>query len=401
MVMISAFRLYFPRPVRPASPRLRTRFPTLFFAHPSASRLLALGLILATFSSMMPRAVAASKRVSNGQIIQINGDVQLKRSYGSVTRPKVGTRIYPQDKLMAANGAQVVVQCADLSSLSVEGAGEHRLDGCASVTKKAQCTPGTYKCPSRPGSIALNNSSIPYIISPRRTNLLNPQPKLRWNPVPGATSYTVSIKGEGVDWKTKVSDTQIVYPGEQPLQPGGYYLLIVRADTGASSTDEPIIPGGLGFSLLEATSAQQVRSQAAEIAQQPWTKQAKTLALVNLYLKYGLTFEAVEMLEDLVNGGVETAPIYNKVGELYLNFLALAPQAKTYYAQAVKLADSNDIEEQTVAQEGLGQVQARFGNQDEAIRLLTMARDGYEALGDTERVSQLEKQLRALISKGK
>ena len=160
--------------------------------------------------------------------------------------------------------------------------------------------------------------------------------------------------------------------------------------------DEPEIPGGLGFSLLEATQSQQVRSQAAEIAQQPWTEQAKTLALVNLYLDNGLTFEAVEMLENLVNSGVETAPIYNSIGKLYLNFLALAPQAKPYYAKAVELADSNDLEDQTAAQEGLGQVQAKFDNKDEAIRLLTLARDGYETLGDSERVSKLEKQLRGL-----
>ncbi|NES24659.1 MAG: hypothetical protein F6K41_38555 [Symploca sp. SIO3E6] len=362
---------------------------------------ISLGLILATASLMIPKAVAASKRVSNGQIIQINGDVQLKRSHGSVIRPKAGTRIYPQDRLLAANGAQVIVQCADLSTLSVERSGEHQLNGCASATEEAQCTPGIYKCPHRGDLIALNDSSIPYIISPRRTKLLNAQPRLRWNRVPGATSYTVSLKGEGVDWKTQVSDTQIVYPGEQPLQPGGYYLLIVRADTGASSTDEPVIPGGLGFNVLKATHTQSVQSQAQEIAQQPWTEQAKTLALVNLYLDKGLTVEAVEMLEDLVNSGVETAPIYNSIGKLYLNFLALAPQAKTYYAKAVELVDSNDIEEQTAAQEGLGKIEAQFGNNQEAIRLLTMARDGYEMLGDTERVSQLDRQLKVLIREGK
>ncbi len=357
-----------------------------------------LSLIMATVSSMIPIGVAASQKLSNGQIIQIDGDVQLKRSHGHFIRPKAGTRIYPTDKLVAANGTQVLVQCND--SLLVEGYGKNQLNRCPSATKQTQCTPGLYKCPHRGDQIALNNSSIPYIISPRRTKLLNNKPRLSWNPVPGATSYTVSIKGDGVDWKTQVNDTQIVYPGEQPLQPGGHYLLIVRADTGASSTDEPVISGGLGFSLLETTQAQQVHSQAEEIAQKPWTEQAKTLALANLYLNNGLTFEAVEMLENLVNSGVETAPIYNSIGKLYLNFLALVPEAKANYAKAVELADSNDIEEQTAAQEGLGQVEEKFGNNDEAIRLLTLARDGYETLGDSERVSQLERQLRRLTRQG-
>jgi len=267
--------------------------------------------------------------------------------------------------------------------------------------KQTECTTGIYKCPHRGEPIAWNDSAIPYIISPRRTKILNAQPKLRWNPVAGATSYTVSIKGEGVDWKTKVRDTQIVYSGQQPLQPGGYYLLIVRTDTGVSSADEPVIPGGLGFSLLEATQAQLIESQAAAIAQEPWTEEAKTLALANLYLNYGLTIEAVEILEDLVNRGVETAAIYNKIGELYWNFLALVPQAKNYYVKAVELADSSDIEEQTAAQNGLGQIEAKFGSSQEAIRLLTLARDGYEVLGNTERVSQLEKQLKVLMRESK
>ncbi|NEP14836.1 MAG: hypothetical protein F6K14_32515 [Symploca sp. SIO2C1] len=363
---------------------------------PRVALSIGLGLILANVSSIIPVGVAASPRISNGQIIQIKGNVQLKRSHGRVIRPQAGTRVYPRDKLVAANGTQVLVQCTDLSTLLVEGYGENQLNGCASPTQEAQCTPGTYKCPHRGDLITLNNSSTPYIISPRRTKLLNNQPRLRWNPVSEATSYTVSIKGEGVDWKTQVSDTQIVYPGEQPLQPGSHYLLIVRADTGASSTDEPVIPGGLGFSLLETTPAQQVHSQSEKIAQKSWTEQAKTLALANLYLNNGLTLEAVEMLENLVNSGVETAPIYNNIGKLYLNFLALVPEAKTYYLKAVELADSNDIEEQTAAQDGLGQVEAKFGNRDEAIRLLTLARDGYETLGDSERVSQLERQLRRL-----
>ncbi|NET58267.1 MAG: hypothetical protein F6K47_19550 [Symploca sp. SIO2E6] len=351
-------------------------------------------------SAFLQTAVAASLKVANGQIIQIKGDVQLKRSDGRIILPQAGTKIYPQDQLLTPNGGEVLVQCNDLSTFSVEGYGEKRLNDCASA-KPPECTPGVYKCPHRGEVMAWNDSAIPYIISPRRTKLLNAQPRLRWNRVSGATNYTVSIKGEGVDWKTQVKDTQIVYPGEQPLQPGGQYLLIVRADTGTSSVEEPIIPGGLGFSLLEATEAQVVESQAAAIAQEPWTEEAKTLALAHLYLKEGLTVEAVEMLEDLVNRGIKTAPIYNRIGEIYGNFLALATQAKNYYTQAVEVADSNDIEEQTVAQDRLGQIEAKFGDQNEAIRLLTLARDGYQLLGDTERVRKLEKQLRELTREGK
>jgi hypothetical protein len=62
------------------------------------------------------------------------------------------------------------------------------------------------------------NPLIPYIISPRCTLVLNPLPMLRWNGVPGASRYTVSLIGdEDVLWETDVSETEVVYSGEPAL----------------------------------------------------------------------------------------------------------------------------------------------------------------------------------------
>ena len=347
--------------------------------------------------TMMPMAVAATRRVSNGQIIQINGDVQLKRSLGRIIRPTIGTQVYPGDELLTARGAQVLVQCADLKMWSVE-AGENRLNSCLEATEEAECTPGTYKCPHRGDDIAWNNASIPYVISPRRTALLNDKPTLRWNPVAGETNYTVSIEGEGVNWTTQVSSPQVIYSGESPLKPGSSYLLMVKANsTGVSSLDEPVRPGGLNFSLLGENQAQLVRAAKEQIEQQKWTDQAKALALAHLYTKNDLISEAITTLEELVQSGVQTAPIYRTLGDLYLNYLALVPQARDYYSKAVELASSNNLEERTAAQDGLGQVQKALGNKDEAVRWLTQARDGYKSLGDSERASALEKQLKELV----
>jgi tetratricopeptide (TPR) repeat protein len=95
---------------------------------------------------------------------------------------------------------------------------------------------------------------------------------------------------------------------------------------------------------------------------------------------------------------VQAAPIYRTLGELYWNYLELEPQAKEYYSKAVELADSEDIEEKIAAQNGLGQIEAALGNKDAAVRWLTQALAGYQALGDSERVSKLENQLKPLTS---
>ncbi|HBB33228.1 MAG TPA: hypothetical protein DC064_15875, partial [Cyanobacteria bacterium UBA9273] len=93
-----------------------------------------------------------------------------------------------------------------------------------------------------------------------------------------------------------------------------------------------------------------------------------------------------------------TAPIYREIGDRFLKYLLLVSQAQHYYAKAIELADPNDLEEQTQAQEGLGQVQAALGNKDEAVRWLSLAQQGYQTLGDSKRASELDMQIAGLGS---
>jgi hypothetical protein len=312
--------------------------------------------------SLAPVVAVAPSQLSNGQIIQIIGEVQLERSPGRVIRPTQGTRLYPGDKLLTASGAQVLVQCADLTLQSVPS-GQNRGNVCPQATEQEECTPGTYKCPHR-GDIAWN-SNIPYIITPRRTALLTDKPTLRWNPVAGATSYTVNLQKNGEDfWETTVSTTEVVYSGETPLEPGASYSLIVTADTGDSSLDEQPRPGGLSFHILDENQAQRIRVAAEEITQKDWTDATKALAIANLYLKHdpttpknALIADAIATLEELVASKVETAAIYRTLGELYLDYLQLVQPAYQYYSKAVELADPNNTEELTAAQAGLRQVE--------------------------------------------
>ncbi len=343
--------------------------------------------------SMMPAALATSHTLSNGQIIELNGDVQLIRSNRRMVRATTGTRIYPGDTLRTAQTGQVLIQCADLSIQSVP-AGQHQLNRCPKASEQSGGLSGIIAPPHRGDAITWNNAQIPYIISPRRTKLLNDKPMLRWNPVPGATSYTVNVQGEGVNWTTQVSNTQVVYAGDQPLKPGGHYLLFVETNTGALSLDEPVRPGGLHFSLLDENQAQYVRAAAQQITQQNWTDQTKALALANLYIKNGLICEAIEKLEALAAGGLETASIYHTLGDLSLNYLALVPQAGAYYLKSIKLADPEDTETRIAVLDGLRQVQSALGNKDEATSWLTQAQVQCKALTDLECASALEKQLR-------
>lgn len=338
------------------------------------------------FSALRP----TSQPLANGQILQITGNVQIQRT-GRRIEPQIGTDIYPDDELLIAKEAQIIMQCADLSIQTISP-GNNLRNRCPAATEQTECSPGTYKCPHR-GDIAAWNNNIPYVISPRRTTIITDKPLLRWNSIPQAQYYTVTLEGDGIEWTTQVSDTQILYPGEPPLQPDGNYMLIVEADTGESSLDEPPLPGGLNFSRLDEQQAQHIQTQASQITQQPWNQTAKALALAKLYSKHSLHTKAIATLDSLIADGVESAAIYRKIGDRYFYHLALPPQAKPYYKKAIELAQPNDIEEKTHAQYHLGRIETALGNHDEAMRWFSLALKGYQTLGYSEQIQELEHQL--------
>ena len=320
-----------------------------------------------------------------GWILQATGEVLLKRKqwsdYQSTT---VGAELYPGDLLQPARGAIVLVQCAD--GRTVWPVPEGMISGATNG-----CPPQSVAISRRSGDIIPPrggvNPLIPYIISPRHTFVLNPLPTLCWNAVPGANRYTVSLIGnEDVLWEKEVSETEVVYSGEPPLESGVEYLLFVKAHMGASSQEEDL--PNLGFSLLDDNEAQLVRDTTEQLLKLDLADEAKALALVHLYVNYELRAEAIAILEVLVKQGSQTSVVYRTLGELYRE-VGLNLLAQKYYLKAIELASLEDVEGQAIAAEGLGKVYVAIANRQEAIRWLTQARDGYQVLGDMQRFGEL------------
>ncbi len=352
--------------------------------------------IFIALSAIATTTLAASNRVSNGLIIHTSGEVQLERQNGRIIRPTSGTPIYPGDKLRTAQNGQVMLQCADLGIQAI-ASNENQLNSCllAKEKSKAECSKDVIKCPDRgDGKIAWNSAPIPYVISPRRTQLLNNKPILRWNPVAGATSYKLSLRENGskLNWEMTVSGTEAVYPGEPPLKPGVNYKLIVVANTGASSEDA-VGEGDTEFSVLDEGEVERVKSEVGAIGQKVQNENAQQLAISNLYLNTNLIAEAIDILESLQKIGVAAPPIYRSLGDLYLERLQLVPQAESYYFQVINTAKPDDIEELTAARYGLGQVHSAMRKNLEAMSYLRLAKDGYITLGDLAMVEKIDKQL--------
>ncbi len=318
--------------------------------------------------------VSSDTCVPVGRLISVQGQVQLKRMGWSGYHPTaVGARLCLRDLLQLAKGAKAIVKCAEPAQNpwtvpeGTWGVG----NGCREPRERRYTLPGSIS-PTRRIETA---ARIPYIISPYSTSLLNDKPKLRWQAVPGATSYTVRVSGPGVKWETEVSTTEVVYPGEPPLKPVEEgYLLTVEADNGEK-------PAKATFRLLDESKAQQVQAAALALNRQNLAEEANTLALADLYIGQELIAEALEVLEASVAKGSQTAAIYHTLGDLY-GQMELLSQAEKHYLKAFELATTaNNIEGQADAAARLGEVYAALGNLEEASRWQKEAQERYQALG--------------------
>ena len=224
--------------------------------------------------------------------------------------------------------------------------------------------------------------------------MLGNKPTLRWNPVAGATSYKLSIleNKAKLNWEMTVNGTEAVYPGEPVLKPGVKYRLIVEANTGVSS-ESPLGERDSEFGLLDEKEVEQVKEAVRTIEQQVPNAASQKLAIAQIYRSANLNAEAIETLESLLAAGVETAPIYRMLGEMYQGRSQLMPQAEIYYKKAIDAAKSDDIEELTDARYGLAQVYSSMRNYTEAIQYLKLSKEGYQSLGDLPMVEKIEKQL--------
>lgn len=155
------------------------------------------------------------------------------------------------------------------------------------------------------------------IVSPRRTLVLSERPTFRWNEVPGASFYLVSLMdGSEIYWHEKVSELEIVYPGNPPLKRGVSYSLVIKSDNNFSSEsilDKP----ELKFNLLDLESVQKIESSMEEISRLNLEPEVEALVLTTLYIEHGLNAKAVKTLEKLRVDGIQAFVVDRTLSELY------------------------------------------------------------------------------------
>jgi hypothetical protein len=325
-------------------------------------------------------------------LVSSSGGVQLKRkTWSSYTIVDFGSELYRGDLIRVSSGGNALVLCDGLTTWEVPSGAPAGLNhGCPPPPEAVLIRGASLVGNTR----AISDPLIPYIISPRKTKLLNTMPVLRWNPSPDAANYTVSVRGQTFEWSATTDVAEFVYGGDPALIPGQTYILIVEADNGKSSQDEGT--PGLGFTLLDDATASQVQRAIDKIKSLKLSAEAEALALSQFMVGQGLFSEAIELLEGVSAGGRQASSVYRRLGDLYrasgLNLIA-----DERYARAVELADSvGNLESASAARAGWAEVHITLGNQDEAIHLFEEAIVGYETLGDAVQVDTLKQRLAAI-----
>jgi len=301
--------------------------------------------------------VTLSQNVPAHTIFEVKGKALVsKKIWGKPQTAFVGLSLNPDDTLNISPKASVKIYCSDLSIWTVKPGKYKVSQGCPSG-KTVILLPNSNNDTLRPiGKTEAALAKLPYIITPRETDIISDRPQMRWNSVPGAAYYTVKI--DGINWEKKTDKTEIIYDGDRPLQAETRYWVTVTTDQGLSSQQETEV----GFNVSDEQTKKTVLEAVEKIQKQPLSSTERELVLAYLYRSYELYGDAINVLEDLVNQGNKEIIVYQLLGDIYLE-VGLPQLAKNTYQKGLELAiKTQNIPAQTTIKKVLKQVNDLLGN---------------------------------------
>ncbi|MGB3239975.1 MAG: tetratricopeptide repeat protein [Geitlerinemataceae cyanobacterium] len=323
-----------------------------------------------------------------GQIDRLEGE-------GSLLREGMSETLTPGKRLCAGDRVQLTANARAMAMCSADGTTRSFPVGMQSLATSV-CPGVLEECKdpeSDPNSGCGRNlteilePNLPHILSPRNTVLLTTQPQIRWEPVPGASRYTVTLENaeEAVWGPIEVEGTEIAYGGDIPLAAGPSYTLTVTADNGSQSETR--------FHLLDESDRDRVMQL---LAMQPTDETAVIPPQVYVYADNDLFSEAIEILEMAIDNGNRSAAIYLQLGQLY-NETGLSFKAEEAYWEAIELATTEgNLKGQALAHTRLGQLYRDAGNLEAAIDRFSQAQMLYEQAGELDLAREVEALLQKL-----
>lgn len=224
---------------------------------------------------------------------------------------------------------------------------------------------------------------VPFVISPRYTFLLTPQPIFKWHSTE-SPPYTVQVWSADSVWQDVTDLTEYIYPDDAPtLEPGQTYYLTVIDSTGHSSNEEdsPIDLGFAVFSPEEREELSEVLERVDSLTS--LDAPARQLLIAEVLHTFQLRGASIEQLEDLAVSA-ETPSVLLHLGYKYLEiglyFEAIEPLERAYN----QFKAEDNLYGTARAAIGLGHGFTSLNDKGSAAFFSSVAFKAFEELGDEE-----------------
>lgn len=345
-------------------------------------------LSIASLLVMLPSAQAS-------QIIEAIGGASVRRSgASSYEAAGVGTVLNPGDLIRPAPQAQVTVLCSNNTTWTVPAGVPSGLEnGCPDAIARFN-TRGR----GEDDFLAFLNQQFVYA-----TQFLDARPLFRWNPIEGATTYTLQVTDETdtILWEQTVAEPTAQYNGDTLQSGKTYYLNVTATDRQNQSQSS-----SLAFRRLDEATVSTVQDSIAQLQRADLSETAEAIALTQVYQSVaqlntdppesaGLVMDAIGSLEAVASQSQE--PYLDRLlGDLYLQ-VGLLDAAITQYQTTLNLEETDGNRgDRAAAQLGLANIAAAKGDRTEAEEWLQQARETYVVLEEGDRVSLIDQWIEKL-----
>jgi hypothetical protein len=298
-----------------------------------------------------------------------------------------GALVYPTDLLKSVG--QVTLLCADMHTVKTLSGLDRNPCPLSSTNQVLIYDEMHFASGTRSPAL----STLPYILYPRSTVILDSHPVLRWHST-GATNYTVEIQqGINVLWRqADVTGDMLVYPADAPALLSGKDYLLVVTDNFSSQSSTMDLNKGLGFQIASSSQAAEIEKQKAKLNSSGLDGTVQKLALALYYNQLqingrGLWGESSQLLAEVVQSQPTAPAVYLRLGET-LSKMKLWAEAQAVYETALAQAQAlNDLESQAEALAALWRITGNQAQFDQAVSF-------YEQLGVKDKADEIKKELK-------
>jgi hypothetical protein len=342
-----------------------------------------------------PTSAANSKVDIKAFVIQSDSAAQIRRiEWTDFTHLGVGTALKDGD-LIDPKGQTVRILCADLSVQVVAALGPIPCPKSRAIVTQDQLALAGWQ---RGGA---TDVTVPYVISPRHTLIIEANPLLVWNTVPEADSYRVTVRGEGLTWSTVAKDgttNQLTYPKSAPkLQQGVPYTVEIEALAAGITVSDSTADEAPDRSFTLASTSQLARFQPFIDKVHTVVNDKHVTALImaqiladNQVYADALTLLLATTVDSKTSADWQSSPIPSLVmGDVYLS-MGVQPEARQAYNTALKLAQqSTDLSSQALALTGLARLDI---NPVKRSQYAVQTRDIWNKLGASSEAAEIEQE---------